>query len=115
MKHKSIIVGIAGLGVLAGIYLLSRATRPTVTFVPSTIYRGDEVTVSWNNFEDGPLGTGTLYTSWGYAVYQYSTYEGSGSIVFSGSLTQQLMAGQYTLVVEQESVGLRAEAQLTVL
>jgi|GEM_PF-7016132 len=130
MKQDHILLGIAGIAAIAGIYFLVRASKsngedgdngpapppdPTVAFVPDTIYRGHEVTVVWENFDDGVLGLGTLYTSWGYAVYSYESYDGSGSIVFSGSLTQQLMAGEYTLVVKQESVNKRAEAKLTVI
>lgn len=116
MKQDNILLGIGGVALIAGIFLLKKLVKkPTVTFVPDTIYRGDPVTVVWDNFDDGVLGIGTLYTSWGYAAYSYESYDGSGSIDFSGALTGNLIAGEYTLVVEQESVNKRAEAQLTVL
>ena len=127
MKQEHLLLGIAGIAAVVSIYFLTRASKPNgengngeplepvVAFVPSTIPRGDPVAVVWDNFDDGVLGIGSLYTSWGYRVYTYESYDGSGSIEFSGSLTGSLMQGEYRLVVEQESVSKIAEAYLTVI
>ena len=113
MKKEHIAIGIAGIGAAAVILIWGK--RPTVKFVPHTIYRGDPVTATWGNFDDGVLGVGKLYTSLGLPVYTYESYEGSGSKEFSGSLTEQLIPGEYTLIVVQESVNKSAQTVLTVL
>jgi len=112
VKQKDIAIGIAGIGIAAGILIWSK--RPTVSFTPNVISPGESTIINWRNFTDGFPITLTLYSPYA-EMGSVTVSEGTGHIELHDYETAGLEPGRYSIIAEQPWSKKSARAYLTVL